>query len=410
MVNFVMKRAVSDSPTFTGLKDAFEKFNTDFREEASKDGFSIKSLINDVNENINTWNVKFGVNINDIKPDEIVITLLSHYIEDQNLGGKPIDLNALGQGLQRHLIYTLIRLSAKYKSPPTGQKKEFDPDFTLILFEEPEAFLHPSQQEALCMSLKQLANESTEQVLISSHSPIFVSKQIANIPGLIRLHRHTAVTEAYQLSEEDYSSLIDKNTVLYMKFCSALHDEAIDQNLKTKIQQKNLGDLEPNPDSKLEEEGIRYFLWLDAERAALFFAKHVIICEGATEKIFVDLIMDEKWQDLKDKHVYILDAMGKYNIHRYINLLSELGISHGVLMDGDNDNDIHGLINEFIISNRTELTKEIFSFDSDFENFLSIDDASRNELKPLNVIVKYKNGDIHEDNISNLRKIIDTLI
>jgi len=143
MVNFVMKRAVSDSPTFTGLKDAFEKFNTDFREEASKDGFSIKSLINDVNENINTWNVKFGVNINDIKPDEIVKTLLSHYIEDQNLGGKPIDLNALGQGLQRHLIYTLIRLSAKYKSPPTGQKKEFDPDFTLILFEEPEAFLHP---------------------------------------------------------------------------------------------------------------------------------------------------------------------------------------------------------------------------------------------------------------------------
>jgi len=60
------------------------------------------------------------------------------------------------------LIYTLIRLSAKFTDDrPSSKKKDFAPEFTLLLFEEPEAFLHPSQQDRLNASLRLLAKTMT---------------------------------------------------------------------------------------------------------------------------------------------------------------------------------------------------------------------------------------------------------
>jgi len=110
MVNFVMKRAVLESTTFDGLKTAFDNFNTDFKDESSKDGFSINSLIDDINTDIDQWNIRFGVSVNPIKPEDIVKNLLSHYIEDVDLGGKQINLSSFGQGLQRHLIFTFTSI------------------------------------------------------------------------------------------------------------------------------------------------------------------------------------------------------------------------------------------------------------------------------------------------------------
>jgi len=99
---------------------------------------------------------------------------------------------------------------------------------------------------------------------------------------------------------------------------------------------------------KLEEEFLRYFLWLDNERASLFFAKHIIICEGASEKVLFDHLTNTTWTDLVDKHIYFLDSIGKYNIHRYKNLFGKLCISHSVIMDSDTDKDIQGIIIDFI--------------------------------------------------------------
>jgi predicted ATP-dependent endonuclease of OLD family len=109
--------------------------------------YSMNAIEDEINKELKTWEIKFGIKINPIKPPDIVKSLLSHYIQDNNLSGnKEIDVTSLGQGLQRHLIYTLIKLSSNYADKKEEKKKEFSPDFTLILFEEPEAFLHPSQR------------------------------------------------------------------------------------------------------------------------------------------------------------------------------------------------------------------------------------------------------------------------
>lgn len=409
MVNFVMKRAVLDSNTFSGLSDAFDKFNDDFKDESSKDGFSINMLTEDINEEIKAWKVKFGINVNPVKPDDLVKNMLSHYIEDTGLGGQQVALSSFGQGLQRHLIFTLIKLSAKYTSSTSVKKKEFDPDFTLLLFEEPEAFLHPSQQQALHTSLRKLAVAEPEQVLISSHSPHFVSKQIQHITGIVRVQKEDGITTAHQITSEDFDQLVDENLGMYKLFCKCLTNNDIPQAVRAEIKKKKLGEDEPNESSKIEEEALKYCLWLDAERSSMFFAKKVIICEGASEKIFLDFMCEDQWPDLQESQTYFLDSLGKYNIHRYIGLLSALGIPHSVLMDSDEDKGVHKIINQFINDRKTPLTNCIHSFDSDLEDFLGVDKPKRGDLKPLSILLKAQQDKIDQGRIDSLRTIIESL-
>jgi len=363
-------------------------------------------LTRTINSEVENWNIKFGVSVNPIKPEDIVKNLLSHYVEDVGLGGQQIDLSSFGQGLQRHLIFTLIKLSAKYATPKATKKKDFNPDFNLILFEEPEAFLHPSQQEALHTSLRTLAFQESEQVLISSHSPHFVSKQISELRGIIRLGKEKGVTDIFQVDSKEFEDILDENLGLYKKFCDCLQDQAIDDSLKQEIRRRKLGDDEFNSSLKLDEEAVKYFLWLDTERASLFFSKKVIICEGASEKIFIDYLFDEKWPEFRDKHIYMLDAMGKYNIHRYISILTKLGIRHSILMDKDSDEGVNQIINTFIQDSKSELTGKIHSFENDFEEFLGIEKPQRNDLKPLNIIVRHQNNEISEDKLEELKGIL----
>ena len=409
MVNFVMKRAVLESPTFDGLKSAFDSFNADFKEESTKDGFSINSLIDDVNSEIEQWNVRFGVSVNPIKPEDIVKNLLSHYIEDIGLGGKQINLASFGQGLQRHLIFTLIKLSAKYAAPSSVKKKDFDPDFTLLLFEEPEAFLHPSQQESLHLSLRTIASHDSEQVIISSHSPHFVSRQISQLPGIVRLIKENGITTAHQVTNKKFDEILDGNIGLYKRFCDCLESDEFRDEIKNRIRKDKLGEDEPLPAAKLEEEALKYFLWLDSERASMFFAKHVFICEGASEKIYIDYLFNEYWPEFRDRHIYLLDALGKFNIHRYMALLTAFGIKHSVLLDSDNDEGIHRIVNSFIEERRTALTNNIYAFKGDFETFLGIDKPKRKDLKPLNIIIRHQNNEIPSEKIAELKTILEAM-
>ena len=408
MLNLVMKRAVLDSSTFESLSSAFDDFSENFGKEASQEGISINSLIHDINSEIGGWDARFGISVNPIKPEEIVKNLLSHHIKDMNLGGEKINLASFGQGFQRHLIFTLIKLSARYAAPRVTKKKDFDPDFTLILFEEPEAFLHPSQQEVLCLSLSTLGAGESEQVLISTHSPHFVSKQMSDMSGIIRLSKNgNGATETFQIKEDDLNQMFNTNTGLYKKFSECLGSDKISAETKRKIRNNNLGEDTPNPAGKLEEEALKYFLWLDSERASLFFAKKVIICEGASEKIFIGYLFDEKWREFREKHIYLLDAQGKYNIHRYMTLLTALGIEHSVLFDSDKDRGIHQIVNSFIKGQRTEFTRKIHSFEGDFEEFLGIEKPNHGYLKPLNLIVKHQNNEIPCEKLDKLKTLLE---
>lgn len=405
-LTFVMKKVVKTSESFKSLNKAFEDFNKKFKEEVSKDGVSLENFRKEINENLKEWGVEFNIDINPVRPEDIIKNLVSHSFIDKILD-KEMNIGLYGQGLQRHLIYVLIRLSSKYKEEKIYDKKEFSPELTLILFEEPEAFLHPTQQEYLDSSLRSLASEEGQQVIVSTHSPIFVSRNIEDISSLIKLKRENGITRCFQVSEEIRKDILKENNELAQLFREKLDDPSVDESTKNRIR-NILGDTDDT--IRMDEEGIRYSLWLDSERSSSFFADIVLICEGATEKTFIDYLLKNKWDDLKEKKIYVLDAMGKFNIHRYMNLFEALGIYHSILVDRDENNNVHEIINEFIESNQNEYTKRIYFFNKNIEDFLGIPTPKRRDKKPLNVMWHYKNDRIERTKIDQLKEIIEGLV
>ena len=104
--------------------------------------------------------------------------------------------------------------------------------------------------------------------------------------------------------------------------------------------------------------------------------------------------------------------MGKFNTHRYMNLLKELGIYHSVLADKDANKNVHDFINNFIEEQRNEYTKSIDFFDKDIETFLGISapSSSRRDKRPLNVIWHYSTGKIPRDKIDALKNKVEGLL
>ena len=104
-----------------------------------------------------------------------------------------------GHGFQRSVIYELIRIAPSFKEEKETKKKEFNPDFTLLLFEEPEAFLHPNQQENMAFHLRRLGQEAEQQVIVTSHSPVFVGKTSDEICQICKIQKTDGVSKLYQL-------------------------------------------------------------------------------------------------------------------------------------------------------------------------------------------------------------------
>lgn len=408
VITFVMKKVTKTSDSFRNLNQAFVNFNLRFKEEASKDGFSLNSLKEDINDELKEWDVEFGFNINTINPEQIIKNLISTYAFDMTLD-KEIEVKHFGQGLQRHLIYTLIKLSSQYKEKKNYRQKEFSPEFNFILFEEPEAFLHPSQQERLNIGLKSLSLEKGTQIIISTHSPFFLSRNIEEITSLAKLKRNNGITQIYQVSENTRDRIFRENNELAQIFKEELNNPTIDSKTKKKIKKK-LGD--SNNIKKMEEESIRYQLYLDSERCCSFFADIVIICEGASEKVLLEYLLKNQWTDLIERSIYVLDSMGKYNIHRYMNLFKELGISHSILADRDRDNNIHEIINKFIQDNINLFTINSYFFEHNVETFLDIfpPPKNRNDKKPLNIMWNYFKNRISDEKIAELYEIVRYLV
>lgn len=407
LLSYVMKKIMKSSPAYKELACSFETFNNEFKREVTDEGVSLDTLVQDINSNINTWGIKFGIQINAIREEEIIKSLISHYIDDINLNNT-IDIDNCGQGVQRHLIYTLILLSAKYKDD-NSKKADFNPNLKLILFEEPEAFLHPSQQERLNISLQQLGAEENHQILITTHSNIFVSQNTEDLKNICKVKKANGISKIYQMNESDLKELYDDNISIFKYFKEVL-EQSSDNKLKDEIRNRKLANEHSDIDDILDKESMKYFLWLDSERTAMFFVNHVILCEGASEKIFFEYLINTKWIELKEDNICIIDCMGKFNINRYMNLFSKLAISHSVLIDSDGSKGIQGIFNEFIHKSKNEFTKNIHLFETDIESFLEIDTPKRKDLKPLNIMHKYKNNYISDKKITEIRSLLEELM
>ena len=118
-------------------------------------------------------------------------------------------------------------------------------------------------------------------------------------------------------------------------------------------------------------------------------------------------LMSNEWHDLSTQHICIIDALGKYNLHRYMALMEAYGIQHGVMLDDDNSKEHQGAVNDFIeeSANVHTLSSPV-KFAGCFETFLGLPEVSDKDKhkKPIEILKAVTGGQIAADKLQALRE------
>jgi energy-coupling factor transporter ATP-binding protein EcfA2 len=156
----------------------------------------------------------------------------------------------------------------------------------VVLIEEPELYLSPPAQRHLHRLLRRLAARGRNQVIYSTHSPVFL--------GVDRLEQLVLVR----------------------------HDERTGTTLL-------------QPGSLPETRAFRLFAELDAERAEIFLSRAAMLVEGRTEKLAFPFVFRALGYDADQEAVAIVDCAGKGNIPLFAEICNECGIPYVVVHDRD---------------------------------------------------------------------------
>lgn len=407
MLKLLLKRMVADSEAFKEMKRAFGKLND---EAQGEEGF-LTQISRSINQSIEQWGIRFGMSVNSVAPEDITKNLIRHGFMDIMLGETSLALHHYGHGFQRSFLYELIKLAPSFTESKTAGKKEFDPDFTLILFEEPETFLHPAQQENMAYHLRRLAAGATQQVIVTSHSPIFVGKVADDLCQIVRVRRGDGISRIGQIKKDDLKRVLGQGGEFKVCLEAYINDVNVPDNQKGKAR-KILKSAPESDEIAEQEDKFRYQLWLGSERAAMFFADRVLLAEGATEKALFAWLLARDWHDLTRHRIAIVDAMGKYNLHRYIALLEGFGIPYGLILDDDQNKNHHGVVNEMLKKTAgSNCLAEVGFVHGCMEEFLGLnlpeqkDQKIREDEKPVQILKALDSGKIAKDRLDALRTL-----
>lgn len=235
---------------------------------------------------LSDWDTKVDVEIILPDVDGILKIGTNVWIDD----GIRTDIQRKGQGLQRALIFALIRALAKLsesdrRNEDVARKASRS---TYFIFEEPELFLHPQAQRSLFASLQELSKSA--QVCLCTHSSAFL------------------------------------NLEWYKSICRV---EKKDSKSPTTITQCTV-DIFAGDNAK-KQFNLSY--WINPDRSEIFFAKKVILVEGPTDKTILPKLAQDL--DIYRHEVTLVDCGSKDNIPQYINLLNYFGLPYVAVYDKD---------------------------------------------------------------------------
>jgi predicted ATP-dependent endonuclease of OLD family len=156
----------------------------------------------------------------------------------------------------------------------------------VILIEEPELYLSPPAQRHLHRLLRKLSARGRNQVLYSTHSPVFL--------GVDRLDELVLVR----------------------------HDERTGTRLL-------------QPEALSQKQAFRMNAEIDAERAEIFLSRAVLFVEGRTEKLAFPFIFEALGYDADQEAIAIVDCAGKGNMPLFAEICNACGIPYIVVHDRD---------------------------------------------------------------------------
>lgn len=393
----VMSDVVEGGKAYGEFATSVETFASTILKEKTKDDRSLEGFQDSFNKLLEPWQTKFALRFPPPSAADIIKQMVNWDLLDA-FHGKAQGVDYYGSGFQRHFIYSLIQLGAQYAGKKAVQKaKDFVPSLTLILFEEPEAFLHPPQQEILARSLMAMAGKDNWQVICTTHSSHFVSRNADSIPAIVRVMRTDGKVDSFQICDADWSIIVTANKAI----------EAIVANYPKMQKKLHEDDIRP------EMEAVKHFLWLNSDRSGIFFANHALLVEGPSEVALINKLIDDGRIKGADCGLQVLDCLGKYNIHRFMNLLGHLGIAHSVIHDDDNSKEEHDDLNQLIQNSKhVTLTHHIHQIGTDLETLLGLPPAGPNgkaadHRKPQHVLFHYTEGKIDAVKLAAFCSIVE---
>ena len=235
--------------------------------------------------NLAEWGVNLEVEVLSPNIDEVFRSSVNIWIHD----GIKTDINRKGHGLQRALTFSLIKtLSEQVQEEASleGQNRQVSKS-SYFIFEEPELYLHPQAQKSLLYSLENLSLNS--QVVLCTHSSSLISLEKYKSIAIVRKDNETKETNITQYQEE----ILEED----------------------------------------EKKNFQLVSWINQDRAELFFAKKVILLEGATEKTVIPYIA-KKLGVFKYEYT-LIDCGSKNNIPSYVKLLETFKIPYIAVYDKD---------------------------------------------------------------------------
>jgi putative ATP-dependent endonuclease of OLD family len=231
----------------------------------------------------------------DAKPEDNLDKTINLFKADAELlmgpaGGFLSTIDRQGSGARRTLLWTAIKFISENDQAVKGKDVLSRPH--VLLLDEPELCLHPNAIREACKVLYELPNSGNWQVMVTTHSPVFI----------------------------DFSR--DNTTII-------------------KVEKDDQGDITGTtvfrPDKvKLDEDDKRNLKLLnlcDPHVAEFFFGGKVIVVEGDTEYTAFNYIKAKKPEAYRDLH--IIRARGKATIVSLIKVLNHFGSNYAVLHDSD---------------------------------------------------------------------------
>jgi len=256
----------------------------------------LSSFEESINIEIENWNATIDVDI--IPPDinDIFKVGTKVWVND----GIRTDIGRKGQGLQRALIFALVRSLAKLirqekgetdgaEAATQGSSSRQASRSSYFILEEPELYLHPQAQRELFDSLVKLSSGES-QVLLCTHSSSFISLKWYHSICIVRKNSIEEGTTVLQCTEELFPKRKDKD-LFNMTY------------------------------------------WINPDRGELFFARKVVLVEGPTDKTVLPQLANKLGVF---RHEYtIVDCGSKDAIPNYLRLLNRFNIPYVVVYDKD---------------------------------------------------------------------------
>lgn len=209
-------------------------------------------------------------------------------------------IDSKGDGLRRAIVFSILRsyveLNSKLAPAPAEAAQAAEPNAELapasylLLFEEPELFLHPKAQHILFDALRVFAKE--HYVLVTTHSPMFFG------PG---------ATETFVKLRK-------------------VSDTAVATKPFTRVQPVDLSDMNAKDQFQI--------ICFENNNAA-FFADTVVLVEGDSDYLLLPHIartIDPSW-NVAQVPVLFARITGKGNIRRYREFFTRFGVRVPVIAD-----------------------------------------------------------------------------